>query len=100
MSDTRIVGARTAVPHVRDVIADRELQTWALVDTSASMDFGTAHAEKRDLAVAAVAAIGFLTSRAGNGMGTHVLTPERVERTRLVSGRKGVADVVVPNTGS
>jgi uncharacterized protein (DUF58 family) len=84
------VTARTAVPHVRDVIADRELQTWALVDTSASMDFGTALAEKRDLAVAAVAAIGFLTARAGNGMGAHILTPERVERTRLASGRKGL----------
>lgn len=84
------VTARTAVPHVRDVIADRELQTWALVDSSASMDFGTARAEKRDLAVGAVAAIGFLTARAGNGIGTHVLSPTAIERTRLHSGRTGM----------
>ena len=49
------VTARTTVPHVRDVIADRELETWALVDLSPSMHFGTAALEKRDLAVAAVA---------------------------------------------
>ena len=45
-------------PHVRETIADRELETWVLVDLSASLDFGTADCEKRDLAVAAVAAVG------------------------------------------
>ena len=36
------VTARTQVPHVRETIADRELETWAVVDLSASLDFGTA----------------------------------------------------------
>ncbi len=36
------VTARTTQPHVRDVVADRELETWALVDLSGSMRFGTA----------------------------------------------------------
>ena len=31
-----------ARPHVRDTIADRELETWFVVDGSASLDFGTA----------------------------------------------------------
>lgn len=84
------VTARTAVPHVRDVVADRELQTWALVDASASMDFGTASVEKRDLAVAAVAAIGFLTERAGNGLGAHVLGPDGIDRMRVVGSRNGL----------
>ena len=57
------VTARTMVPHVRDTIADRELETWIVVDRSASLDFGTAQFEKRDLALAMVAAVGFLTSR-------------------------------------
>ena len=39
------------VPHVRDTIADRELETWIVVDRSASLDFGTAQFEKRDLAL-------------------------------------------------
>jgi uncharacterized protein (DUF58 family) len=58
---------------VRDLIADRELETWALVDATPSMDFGTALLEKRDLAVAAVAAVGFLTARAGNRIGAHIV---------------------------
>ena len=67
------VTARTTVPHVRDLIADRELETWVLVDATPSMDFGTALLEKRDLAVAAVAAAGFLTARAGNRIGAHII---------------------------
>ena len=67
--------ARTTVPHVRDLIADRELETWALVDCSASLLFGTALCEKRDLAVAATAAIAFLTARTGNRMGAVLVWP-------------------------
>ncbi|RBQ19960.1 DUF58 domain-containing protein [Spongiactinospora rosea] len=67
------VTARVAEPHVRDLIADRELETWVLLDASASMDFGTGDMEKRDLALAAVAAVGFLTERAGNRIGAHIL---------------------------
>lgn len=59
------VTARTTHPHVRQMIADRELETWLVVDVSASLDFGTVECEKRDLAVAAAAAIAFLNSGAG-----------------------------------
>ena len=38
------VTARTTHPHVRQMIADRELETWLVVDMSASLDFGTAGA--------------------------------------------------------
>ncbi|MCB1014876.1 MAG: DUF58 domain-containing protein [Acidimicrobiales bacterium] len=63
------VTARTQEPHIRESIADRELETWVVVDRSPSLDFGTAACEKRDLAVAAVAAVGFLTARTGNRFG-------------------------------
>lgn len=36
------VTARTTQAHVRDVTADRELETYALIDLTASMHFGTA----------------------------------------------------------
>ena len=49
------VTARTTHPHVRQMIADRELETWLVVDVSASLDFGTTGCQKRDLAVAAAA---------------------------------------------
>ena len=72
------VTARTTVPHVREVDADRELTTWLLVDATPSMDFGTAEIEKRELAVAATAAVGFLTHGAGNKLGAHVRGPDGV----------------------
>jgi uncharacterized protein (DUF58 family) len=61
--------ARTNEPHVRMPVAERELETWVLADLSPSLDFGTADCEKRDVAVAALAAVGFLTARVGNRIG-------------------------------
>ncbi|TNH25428.1 DUF58 domain-containing protein [Micromonospora orduensis] len=81
------VTARTTVPHVRQVDADRELTTWLLVDASASMEFGTAELDKRELAVAAVAAIGFLTAGVGNRLGAQVLGTDGVRRFPARSGR-------------
>ncbi|MBT2227515.1 DUF58 domain-containing protein [Nonomuraea sp. NEAU-A123] len=81
------VTARTTVPHVRDLIADRELETWALADLSPSMDFGTADTDKRDLVVAAVGAIGFLSSRMGDRFGALVLHDEFVHRMPARTGR-------------
>ncbi|WP_433794838.1 DUF58 domain-containing protein [Actinoplanes sp. CA-252034] len=81
------VTARTTVPHVRTVDADRELSTWVLVDATASMDFGTAEYEKRELAVAAVAAVGFLTTGGGNRLGAHLLTADGVRRHPARVGR-------------
>ena len=67
------VTARTVEPHVRESVADRELETWVVVDTSASMAFGTARCEKRDLALAACGAVGHLTSRGGNRIGAVIV---------------------------
>lgn len=81
------VTARTTVPHVRTVDADRELATHVLVDASASMDFGTADLEKRELALAAVAAVGFLTLGNGNRLGAHLLSGDAVRRYPARGGR-------------
>ena len=81
------VTARTTTPHVRDPVADRELESWAIVDCSASLDFGTANCEKRDIALAAVAAVGFLTTRTGNRMGALVVRPDGMIRLPARSGR-------------
>ena len=68
------VTARTTMPHVRRTVADRELETWLAVDLSASLDFGTAQWLKRDLVVAAAAAMAHLTVRGGNRIGAVVGT--------------------------
>ena len=81
------VTARMQLPHVRETIADRELETWALVDLSASLGFGTAACEKRDLAVAALAAVGFLTSRTGNRIGAVTLEGPRLATIPARTGR-------------
>lgn len=81
------VTARTTVPHVREVDADRELSTWLLVDATASMDFGTADLEKRELAVAAAAAVGFLAAGSGNRIGGHLLGDGPVHRFPARAGR-------------
>jgi uncharacterized protein (DUF58 family) len=74
------VTARTTEPHVRETVADRELETWAVLDLSASLDFGTAACEKRDLAIAALAAVTHLTRGGGNRIGALVATGEKLVR--------------------
>jgi uncharacterized protein (DUF58 family) len=80
------VTARTTVPHVRQTIADRELEAWLAVDLSASLDFGTAACLKRDLAIAAAAAVTHLVARGGNRIGAVVSTGAR---QRLLPARSG-----------
>jgi uncharacterized protein (DUF58 family) len=82
------VTARTTHPHVRQMIADRELETWLVVDMSASLDFGTAICEKRDLAVAAAAAITYLNSGGGNRLGALVANGATMSRVPARSGRQ------------
>ncbi|MGH1490909.1 MAG: DUF58 domain-containing protein [Acidimicrobiales bacterium] len=85
------VTARLSEAHIRQTIAERELQTWLLVDRSSRLDFGTARCEKRDLVLAAAAAVGFLTSRDGNqigavlaGRGEPEVVPARGSRKHLL----------------
>jgi uncharacterized protein (DUF58 family) len=82
------VTARTTVPHIRETVADRELETWVVVDLSSSLFFGTAACEKRDLAIAATAAVAHLTGGGGNRIGAIIATGEQLVR---VPARGGLA---------
>jgi len=81
------VSARSMETHVRESIADRELETWILVDRSPSLDFGTARTTKAGLAIEAVGAIGFLTARTGNRLGAVVVDPAGVTVVPARPGR-------------
>lgn len=81
------VTARTTTPHIRQTIADRELETWLVVDLSASMDFGTALSEKRELVLAAITAIAHLTVHGGNRIGAVVGNGARSYRIPALPGR-------------
>ncbi|MEE2056122.1 DUF58 domain-containing protein [Rhodococcus artemisiae] len=81
------VTARTTHPHVRQTVADRELETWLALDLSASLDFGTGTCEKRDLAIASVAAIAYLTGGGGNRIGAVVSNGRDFARMPARGGR-------------
>ena len=81
------VTARTTIPHVRDTIADRELEVWALLDVTPSMNWGTGGVTKRDLGIAAIATIGFLSQKVGDRFGGLVMSPTGVKRIPARSGR-------------
>jgi uncharacterized protein (DUF58 family) len=97
------VTARTTTPHVRQTVADRELETWLAIDLSASVDFGTAKYLKRDLVIAAAAAMAHLTVRGGNRIGAVVGTGAGVparEAGPKWARRSRVAKTVPPPASS
>jgi uncharacterized protein (DUF58 family) len=96
------VTARTTLPHVRRTVADRELETWMAIDLSASLDFGTAKWLKRDLVIAAAAAMAHLTVRGGNrigavvGTGSGAAVPEPTGGVRAWRRRRDGSAAVPP----
>lgn len=84
------LSARSIAPQVRTTDADRELETWVVADRSASLDFGTAEREKREVVTAAVAAFASLTTGGGNRLGLIVTGGPRLERVEPASTRRGV----------
>ena len=84
------VTARTDTPHVRDLVADRELESWTLLDLSPSMDFGTGLHSKRQVAVGALVAANLLTQRVGDRFGAHFLHQGQVRRWPARSGKEAL----------
>ena len=85
------VTARTRTPHVRVEVAERALTAWVLLDTSASMGFGTVDRRKADVAEGVALAIGHVALRRANQVallsfgdqGVRVLPPARGRRALL-----------------
>ena len=63
------VTARTREPHVRVHLAERVLVTWLVLDTSPSMQFGTADRRKADVAEGVAIAVAHVATRRGNRLG-------------------------------
>lgn len=84
------VTARTNEPHVRDTIADHELELWLIVDTSSSLAFGTGRATKYEIAWSAAGAFALLASSGGNRVGAVRSTPDDSQsRRHIVPARSG-----------
>lgn len=88
------VTARTTHPHVRDLVADRELESWTLLDLSASMDFGTVAEPKREIAIDALAAVTVLTQRVGDRFGAHFLHRGNIRRWPARSGKAALMSLL------
>jgi len=81
------VTARTGEAHVRDPVADHELDLWLLVDVSASQHFGTTIREKREVVVGLAAAFGLPATRLANRVGAVVVGGGKVVVVRASAGR-------------
>lgn len=88
------LSARMNELHVRDTIAERELETWLVVDSSASLEFGTARMEKCDLALIATAAFGLMGTQAGNRTGLVRFDADGTEIVAPRGGRKSVMQIL------
>jgi uncharacterized protein (DUF58 family) len=88
------VTARTTTPHVRDTIADHELELWLVLDASSSLAFGTARSTKFELGWAAAGAFALLASRGGNRVGALRASSGDGRHLPARSGRAHVASVL------
>jgi uncharacterized protein (DUF58 family) len=74
------VTARMNTPYVRQYVEDREITAWFLLDLSPSVDFGTAHSQKRTMLIDFVTTFARLITRHGNRVGA-IFYDSRIERT-------------------
>jgi uncharacterized protein (DUF58 family) len=84
------VTARTGEPHVRVHLAERVLVTWLLLDTSPSMQFGTADRRKADVAEGVAVAVGHVATRRGNRLGLVTFGDAKPRSTPPRQGRLGL----------
>ena len=84
------VTARTGEPHVRVHLAERVLVTWLVLDTSPSMQFGTADRRKADVAQGVAIAIGHVATRRGNRLGLVTFGNEEPRSASPRQGRLGL----------
>jgi uncharacterized protein (DUF58 family) len=88
------VTARTNEPHVRDTIADHELDLWLVLDTSSSLAFGTGLATKHEVAWSAAGTFALLASSGGNRVGAVRSTPHKARnRPHLLPARSGARHI-------
>ena len=85
--DWNVTARSAGQPHVWRPLAEHELETWVLVDDSASMAFGTLSLEKRDIAAGVTAAFAMLTAGPGNRLGTAHLTADGLRWSAPIPSR-------------
>jgi uncharacterized protein (DUF58 family) len=84
------VTARTGQTHVRVELAERVLVTWLVIDSSASMRFGTADRRKADVAEGVALAVGTAATRRGNRLGLVAFGHDEPRFRRPRQGRRAL----------
>jgi len=84
------VTARTGEPHVRVNLAERVLVTWLVLDTSPSMQFGTAERRKADVAAGVAIGVGHVATRRGNRLGIVTFGDSHPQAIPPTAGRHGL----------
>ena len=93
------VTARTNEPHVRVDLAERVLVTWLALDTSPSMQFGTADRRKADVAEGVAIALGHLATRRGNRLGVVTFGGTEPQALPPTQGRAGLVGLLAALRG-
>ena len=88
------VTARMREPHVRVHVGERALTAWLVLDTSASMTFGTAERRKADVAEGVAIAVGHVASRRGNRLGVVAFGGGAPKVMRPRQGRIGLLQLL------
>jgi uncharacterized protein (DUF58 family) len=88
------VTARTGEPHIRVQLAERVLVTWLVLDTSASMRFGTGERRKADVAEGVALAIGHVATRRGNRLGIVTFGDAKPRGLPARQGRMGLVGLL------
>jgi uncharacterized protein (DUF58 family) len=86
--------ARSLVPQVREDVPDRQLTAWLLLDTSASMHFGTADRRKADVAEGASLVVGRFVARRSDRLGVVTFGSGRERVSPPAGGRNGMLSLL------
>jgi uncharacterized protein (DUF58 family) len=89
------VTARTGEPHVRVNVAERAVESWLLLDTSASMTFGTADRRKWDVAEGVSFAVGHFAARRGNRLAVATFGDHSPTTAPPRQGRRGFLSLLL-----
>ena len=81
-------------------LAERVLVTWLVLDTSVSMQFGTADRRKADVAEGVAVAIGHLSTRRGNRLGVVTFGGEEPRALPPRQGRVGLVGLLARSASS
>jgi uncharacterized protein (DUF58 family) len=89
------VTARTGEPHIRVNVAERAVETWLLLDTSASMTFGTADRRKWDVAEGVAVALAHFAVRRGNRLAVATFGDRDPKTSPARQGARGMLPLLL-----